>query len=86
MERYCPPETARFVPGNKISPKFKRVHESFLSLKLLSAKVKRLFVISLSLWDQLASTRMKTKKTNMLIGFKNTFCSKNRQIKHKSLF
>ena len=27
MERYSPPETARFVPGNKISPKFKRVHE-----------------------------------------------------------
>ena len=51
-ERYCPPGTARFVPANKISPKFKRVHESFLSLKLLSAKVKRLFVISLSLWNQ----------------------------------
>ena len=52
MERYCPPGTARFVPANKISPKFKRVHESFLSLKLLSAKVKRLFVISVSLWNQ----------------------------------
>ena len=51
-ERYCLPGTARFVPANKISPKFKRVHESFLSLKLLSAKVKRLFVISLSLWNQ----------------------------------
>ncbi|KAK2568729.1 hypothetical protein P5673_006727 [Acropora cervicornis] len=38
MERYCPPGTARFVPANKISPKFKRVHESFLSLKLLSAE------------------------------------------------
>ena len=45
MERYCPPGTARFVPANKISPKFKRVHESFFSLKLLSAKVKRFFVI-----------------------------------------
>ena len=32
-----------------------------------------------------ASTRMKTKKTKMLISFKNTFCRKNRQIKHKSL-
>ena len=31
MERYCPPEIARFVPASKISPKFKRVHESFLS-------------------------------------------------------
>ena len=40
MERYCPPGTARFAPANKISPKLKRVHESFLSLKLLSAKVK----------------------------------------------
>ena len=36
MERYCPPGTARFVPANKISPKFKRVHESFLSPKLFS--------------------------------------------------
>ena len=32
-----------------------------------------------------ASTRMKTKKTKMLISFKNSFCSKNWQIKHKSL-
>ena len=52
MERYCPPGTARFVPANKISPKFKRVHQSFLSPKLFSAKVKRSFVISLSLWNQ----------------------------------
>ena len=52
MERYCPPGTARFVPANKISPKFKWVHESFPLLKLLSAKVKRLFVISLSLWNE----------------------------------
>ena len=33
-----------------------------------------------------ASTRMKTKKTKMLIRFKTTVCSKNRQIEHKSLF
>ena len=45
-------DTARFVPANKISPKFKRVHESFVSPKLFSAKVKRVFVISLSLWSQ----------------------------------
>ena len=38
MERYCPPGTARFVPASKISPKFKQVHENFLSPKLLSAK------------------------------------------------
>ena len=31
MERYCPPGIVRFVPANKISPKFKRVHETFLS-------------------------------------------------------
>ena len=31
MERYCPPGIARFVPANKISPNFKRVHKSFLS-------------------------------------------------------
>ena len=34
MERYCLPGTARFVPANKISPKLKEVHESFLSPKL----------------------------------------------------
>ena len=52
MEHYCPPGTARFVPANKLSPKFKRVHESFLSPKLFSAEVKRFFVFSLSLWNQ----------------------------------
>ena len=62
MERYCPPGTARFVPANKISPEFKRVHESFLSLKLLSAKAKRFFVISVFMEPEKASMRMKTKK------------------------
>ena len=42
MERYCPPGTAHFVPANKISPKFKQVHESFLSPKLFSAIVNKL--------------------------------------------
>ena len=44
-------DTARpglLVPTNKISPKFKRVNESFLSPKLFSFKVKRFFVFSLS--------------------------------------
>jgi len=64
---YCLPGTADFVPANKISPKFKQVHESFLSPKLFSAKVKRLFC-DFSLWNQKmgkakALTRMKTKKT-----------------------
>ena len=80
MERYCPPGTARFVPANKISPKFKRVHESFLSLKLLSVKVKRFFVIFFFMEPEKASTRMKTKKTKMLINFKNTFCKLNTKV------
>ena len=56
------PERARWSdtarPGLPVSfpqIKFRQskgVHESFLSLKLLSAKVKRFFVISLSLWNQ----------------------------------
>ena len=70
MERCCPPGTVRFVPANKISPKLKRVHESFLSPKLFSPKVKRFFVISPSLWSQKtgkpkASTRMKTKMMSL---------------------
>ena len=78
MERYCPPWTARFVPANKISAKFKRVHESFLSLKLLSAKVKSFNFCDFSVFiePEKASTRMKTKKTKMFKSFKNTFCSK----------
>ena len=79
MKRYCPPGTARSVPANKISPKFKPVHESFLSPKLFSAKVKRVFVISVFMKPEKASTRMKTKKTKMLMTFKNTFCNKNWQ-------
>ena len=78
MEQYCPPGTARFVPANKISPV--RVHESFLSPKLFSAKVKRFFcVFSVFMEPEKASTRMKTKKTKMLMSFKNTFCNKKRQ-------
>ena len=56
------PERARWSdtarPGLPVSfPQIKfrqskQVHESFFSLKLLSAKVKRFFVISLSLWNQ----------------------------------
>ena len=64
MERYYPPGTARFVPANKISPKFKRVHESFLSLKLLSAKVKRFFVISLCLYGTRKSVNENENKEN----------------------
>ena len=80
MERYCPPGTARFVPANKISPKFKRVHESFLSPKLFSAKVKIFFCdFSVLMEPEKASTRMKTKRTKMLMSFKNTFCNKTRQ-------
>ena len=85
MERYCPPGTYRFVPAIKISPKFKRVHESFLSPKLFSAKVKIFFCDFFIFKEpEKASTRMKTKKTKMLMSFKNMFCNKNG--KHKSLY
>ena len=86
MKRYCPPGTARFVPANKISPNFKQVHESFLSPKLFSAKVKRFFCdFSVLMELEKASTRMKIKKTKMLMSFKNTLCSKNRQIQKLAL-
>ena len=42
MERYCPPGIARFVPTNKISPKFKWVHESFVSQNIFR-DCKRIF-------------------------------------------
>ena len=63
MVRYCPPGTARFVPAKKISPKFKRVHESFLSPKLFSAKVKRCFVFSLSLCAKVIKIHINCKIT-----------------------
>ena len=67
------------VPANKISPKFKRVHESFLSPELFSAKVKRFFcVFSVFIQPEKASTRMKIKKTKMFMSFKNTVSNKNR--------
>ena len=67
-------------PQIKISPKFKRVHESFLSPKLFSAKAKRFFCdFSVFMKPGKASTRMKTKKTKMLMSFKNTFSNKIRQ-------
>ena len=79
-ERYCPPGTARFVHANKISLEFKQVHISFLSPKLFFAKVKRFFSdFSVFMGPEKASTRMKTKKTKMLMSFKNKFCNKNRQ-------
>ena len=40
MERYCPPGIARFIPANKISPKFKRVDESFLSQNIFRGSKK----------------------------------------------
>ena len=56
------PGTARFVPTNKISPKLKRVHESFLSPKLFFAKVKRFFwVFSVFMEPEKASTRNENK-------------------------
>ena len=84
-KEYCLPGTARFIPANKISPKFKRVHESFLSPKLFFCQSKKMFcVFSVFMEPEKASTRMKTKKTKktkMLMSFKSTFYGK-----HKSLF
>ena len=77
MERYCPPGTARFVPTNKILPKFKQVHETFLSPELFFAKVKRFLVFSLSLWNQ--KKRQREWKQKCWCVFKSTFCSKNQQ-------
>ena len=80
MERYCPPGTACFVPANKISPKFKRVHESFLLAEIIFCQGKKIFcVFSVFMEPEKASTRMKTKKTKTLMSFKNTFCNENRQ-------
>ena len=85
MERYCPPRTARFVPANKISPMFKRVHGSFLSPKIFSAKVKGFFVLSLSLWNQKKRQReWKQRKQKCWWVLKIHFATKTG--KHKSLF
>jgi len=85
MERYCPPGTACFIPTNKILLKFKRVHESFLSPKLFSAKVKRFFVTSLSLWNQRKHQReWKQRKQKCWWVLKVRFATKTG--KHESLF
>ena len=56
MERYCPPGTVRFVPANKISPKFKRVHESFLSQNIFRDS-KKIFC------DLFVGTELEKEKT-----------------------
>ena len=85
LKWYCPPGTAHFVPANKISPKFKRVHERFLSPKFFSAKVKRLFVIALSLWNHKKRQReWKQRKQNCWWVLKIRSVTKTG--KHKSLF
>ena len=67
------------------SPKFKLVHENFLSPKLFSAKVKRIFVISLSLWNQKKGQReWKQRKQKCWWDLKVHFATKTG--KHKSLF
>ena len=73
MEQYCTPEIASFVPANTISPKFKRVHESFLSRKLVSAKVKD-FLWFLCLYETRKRENRKRqrewKQKKMLMSFK----------------
>ena len=41
MERYSPPGIARFIPANKILPKFKQVHESFISQNIFRDSKKK---------------------------------------------
>ena len=64
MEQYWLAGTAHFAPANKISPEFKRLHESLLSPKLFSAKVKIKILCDFSVFmePEKASTRMKTKR------------------------
>ena len=73
MERYCPPGNARFVPANKILPKFKQVHESFLSPKLFSAKVKRFVVISLFYGTRKSVNENENKEKRHVDEFKKYF-------------
>ena len=87
MERYCPPGTARFVLANKNFAKVQASARKFSVAEITFCEGKKIFCdFSVLMEPEKASTRMKTKKTKMLISFKNTFCSKNRPIKHKSLF
>ena len=58
MERYCPPGIARFVPANKISLKFKRVHESFLSQNIFR-DCKKIFC-DLFVWMELENEKTET--------------------------
>ena len=71
MEWYCPPRTSRFVPANKISPKFNWVHERF-------------FVISVFMEPENGKNRKrqpewKQRKQKCLWVLKNTFSNRNRQ-------
>ena len=84
MERYCPPGPARFVPANKNFAKVQASARKFSVAEITFCEGKKIFCdFSAFMESEKASTRsrMKTKKTKMLISFKNTFCSKNRPIK-----
>ena len=64
MERYCPPGTACFVPANKISPSSSECTKVFFSPKLLSAKVKRFFVISVFMEPENGKTESVNENEN----------------------
>ena len=64
MEWYCLPGTSRFLPANKISPKFNPVHESLISPKLFSAAVKRFFVISVFMEPENGKTESVNQNEN----------------------
>ena len=84
------PERARWSdtahPGLHVSfpqIKFRQVQANarkFSFAEIIFCQGKKIFcVFSVFMQPAKASTRMKTKKTKMLMSFKNTFCNKNRQ-------
>ena len=80
MERYCPSGIARFVPANNFFTKVQAGVQKFSFAEIIFCQGKRIFCdFSVFMEPEKASARMKTKKTKMLMSFKNTFCNKNRQ-------
>ena len=76
MERYCSPGHVHFVPTNKI---FAKIQAGFFCQNYFLLRLKDFCDFSVSMEPEKASTRIQTKKTKMLMSFKNTFSNKNRQ-------
>ena len=79
-----PAQDCPFCSRNKISPKSKGLHASFLSQNIFQVSKKIFFDFSVGMAVENERTkskmRMKTRKTKTLMSFKNTFCDKNWQI------